>query len=152
MPYQLTEEVTVRGLHEGEADGQVSIVPFESNAGYLWTHAATVACLEHLATADVEGKTVLDFGCGHAAILGLASARVFGAGRVTFVENDPRVRETSARSLEINGLPPKVLKHMPRGHWDYALANVGDVALVDRVKAKSAHGVGTRRDGSLITW
>lgn len=52
------------------------------------THATTALCLEWLETADLTGKTVMDYGCG-SGILAIAAARL-GASCVWAMDNDPQ--------------------------------------------------------------
>jgi ribosomal protein L11 methyltransferase len=63
-------------------------------------HASTALCLEWLDSADLTGKTVIDYGCG-SGILAIAAARL-GAGRVWAVDTDPQAltatRENAARN------------------------------------------------------
>ncbi len=51
-------------------------------------HETTHLCLEHLATHDINHKTVLDFGCG-SGILAIAAAKL-GASAVFAIDNDPQ--------------------------------------------------------------
>lgn len=52
------------------------------------THETTSLCLKWLDSADVNGKTVVDYGCG-SGILAIAAA-LLGAGKVICVDNDPQ--------------------------------------------------------------
>jgi ribosomal protein L11 methylase PrmA len=158
VPYKLTDRVTVRGVHEPASAGDIAIAPFASNSGYLWTNPTTIACLEALAVADVARRRVLDFGCGPAAILGLAALLVHRADSCVFVENLPSIHEAARRTIVANGLAPgrtallARLAEVPGAPFAFALANVGDEALVEHVRKLAEHGVGTRRDGELIRW
>ncbi|HYQ91585.1 MAG TPA: 50S ribosomal protein L11 methyltransferase [Candidatus Competibacteraceae bacterium] len=52
------------------------------------THPTTALCLEWLDGADLDGKTVIDYGCG-SGILAIAAAKL-GASRVWAVDIDPQ--------------------------------------------------------------
>lgn len=97
------------------------------------THATTALCLEWLDSAELAGKTVVDYGCG-SGILAIAAARL-GARRVWAVDNDPQAltaarenagRNQSDKQLEI-GVPETVLGIEP---VEVLLANILAVPLI----------------------
>ncbi|MGA9854588.1 MAG: 50S ribosomal protein L11 methyltransferase [Gammaproteobacteria bacterium] len=90
------------------------------------THATTALCLEWLESRDVNGKTVIDYGCG-SGILAIAAARL-GAKHVWAVDTDPQAltaaHENAGRNQVLNILeisPPEGLKSM---QTDVLLANI----------------------------
>jgi len=94
------------------------------------THATTALCLEWLDGADLEGKEVVDYGCG-SGILAIAAARL-GAKIVWAVDNDPQAlvatRDNAARNgvtdkLQIS-LPSRFLERRPSPKADLLLANI----------------------------
>ena len=70
------------------------------------THATTALCLQWLdalaAGGELQGRTVLDFGCG-SGILALAALRL-GASRAVGVDNDPQALIATADNVQRNGL------------------------------------------------
>lgn len=52
------------------------------------THPTTALCLEWLANADLQGRDVIDFGCG-SGVLAIA-ALLLGARKVTAIDHDPQ--------------------------------------------------------------
>src|SRR6195256_2661284 len=52
------------------------------------THPTTALCLQILDSMDLEGRTVIDYGCG-SGILGIAALQL-GASHVTAVDLDPQ--------------------------------------------------------------
>ncbi len=70
------------------------------------THATTALCLQWLdalaARGELQGRTVLDFGCG-SGILALAALRL-GASRAVGVDNDPQALIATADNVQRNGL------------------------------------------------
>ena len=65
------------------------------------THPTTALCLEWLDGAALDGKTVIDFGCG-SGILAVAALKL-GAARVLAVDHDLAMALTAAqRSGEID--------------------------------------------------
>lgn len=66
------------------------------------THATTALCLQWLDGADLNGKTVIDYGCG-SGILAIA-ALLLGAEKVYAVDIDPQAIEATKQNLERNGI------------------------------------------------
>ena len=66
------------------------------------THPTTALCLQWLDSLDLEGKTIIDFGCG-SGILAIAAAKL-GAGEVTGVDIDEKAVETAADNAANNGV------------------------------------------------
>lgn len=90
------------------------------------SHPTTCLCLEWLARANVQGTTVIDYGCG-AGVLGLA-ALALGADRVYAVDIDDQAlaatRDNAARNSLSAGLeigPPESLAGVGA---DILLANI----------------------------
>ena len=96
------------------------------------THPTTALCLEWLDGADLEGKDVVDYGCG-SGVLAIAAARL-GAARVWGVDNDPQAltaaRENASRTLADACVligPPEIL---PAAPVDAVLANILAAPLI----------------------
>lgn len=64
------------------------------------THPTTALCLKWLDQAQVDGKTIIDFGCG-SGILSIA-ALLLGANSVTAVDHDPQALQATADNAEKN--------------------------------------------------
>lgn len=91
------------------------------------THPTTSLCLQWLDGADLNGKTVIDYGCG-SGILAIA-ALLLGAEKVYAVDIDPQAIEATKQNLERNnihsdklvlGLPDEV--ELPQA--DILVANI----------------------------
>ncbi len=65
-------------------------------------HPTTALCLEWLASRELAGLDVIDYGCG-SGILAIAAA-LRGAARVTAVDIDPQALAACAANLERNGI------------------------------------------------
>ena len=87
------------------------------------THPTTRMCLHWLATQDIRGLRVLDYGCG-SGILAIGAAK-FGAADVVAVDIDPaavestRINATNNHVALQTGLPDVV-----QGPFDVVVANI----------------------------
>jgi len=74
------------------------------------THPTTALCLEWLdglaAEGELQGRTVLDFGCG-SGILALAALKL-GAARAVGIDNDPQAIDATRDNAERNGLADRM--------------------------------------------
>ncbi len=99
------------------------------------SHATTALCLNWLATAELAGKAVLDYGCG-SGILAVAALKL-GAARVIAVDTDPRAlgatrdnaRRNQVDDARLQILDPKQLPENTRA--DVTLANILAGTLVE---------------------
>ena len=91
------------------------------------THPTTALCLQWLDGQQVQGKQVIDYGCG-SGILGLA-ALLLGAEHVIGVDTDPQALEASRDNAQRNGVDPARLDlylpdNEPDTRADIMLANI----------------------------
>lgn len=75
------------------------------------THATTRLCLQWLESIELNGKTVIDFGCG-SGILALAAARL-GADKVYAIDIDPQAIDATQANAEKNNLSEKIIATLP---------------------------------------
>ncbi len=75
------------------------------------THATTRLCLQWLESIDLNGKTVIDFGCG-SGILALACVRL-GAEKVYAIDIDPQAIIATNANAEKNNLADKIIATLP---------------------------------------
>ena len=66
------------------------------------THPTTALCLEWLDSQDLQGKTIVDFGCG-SGVLGIAAA-LLGAEKVSAVDIDPCSIDATLENAEKNSV------------------------------------------------
>lgn len=66
------------------------------------SHNTTALCLQWLEQAELQGKTVIDYGCG-SGILAIGAA-LLGAERVIAVDNDPQAVLATLDNSQRNGL------------------------------------------------
>lgn len=98
------------------------------------THPTTALCMSWLDAQDLQGKTVLDYGCG-SGILGVAAAKL-GASRVTAIDIDPQALLATHSNAERNGVSDKIRTGLPRElhndeRFDVVLANILAGPLVE---------------------
>jgi len=90
------------------------------------THNTTALCLRWLANADLNGKTVLDFGCG-SGVLAVA-ALLLGADRAIGTDIDPQAITASNDNALTNGVAERLELYlpedMPATQAEVVLANI----------------------------
>lgn len=90
------------------------------------THATTALCLQWLATHAIQGKRVIDYGCG-SGILALAAAKL-GADSVAGVDIDPQALLATVSNARKNGLSHRITTALPADfrapQTDILMANI----------------------------
>ena len=111
------------------------------------THPTTALCLQWLdelaARGELQGREVLDFGCG-SGILALAALKL-GAARAVGVDNDPQALIATADNGERNGVGIDVFmpQDEPPAIYPVVVANILAVALdalAETLAARTAPG------------
>jgi ribosomal protein L11 methyltransferase len=101
------DALVIRPAWEPETDPRLPTLVLEPGLAFgTGKHATTALCLEWLARNNLEGKTLIDYGCG-SGILGLAAARL-GAALVYAVDSDPQALQAARHNAEINRLQARV--------------------------------------------
>ena len=120
----------------GQPAGDAGAVRVELDPGLAFgtgTHPTTALCLEWLDGRDLNGRTLVDYGCG-SGILAIAAVKL-GASSVHAVDIDPQAliatRENAARNgvesaLTISGEPA-----LPEASADVLVANILAGPLVE---------------------
>jgi ribosomal protein L11 methyltransferase len=98
------------------------------------THPTTALCMAWLDAQDIQGKTVLDYGCG-SGILGVAAAKL-GARSVTAIDIDPQALLATRSNAERNEVSDIITTGLPRDlrddeRFDIVLANILAGPLVE---------------------
>ncbi len=95
------------------------------------THPTTALCLRWLDSLELQGRAVLDFGCG-SGILALAALKL-GAARAVGVDNDPQALAATADNAGRNGVGERLAVHAPEDEpadtYPVVVANILAVAL-----------------------
>jgi len=97
------------------------------------THPTTALCLEWLASHDLTGKTVIDYGCG-SGILAVA-AILLGAKIAQAVDIDPQALTATQGNALKNNVQDKINCNLPEQfdpfQADIVLANILALPLID---------------------
>jgi ribosomal protein L11 methyltransferase len=97
------------------------------------THPTTALCLEWLASNDLTGKTVIDYGCG-SGILAVA-AILLGAKEAHAVDIDPQALTATRDNALKNAVSDKIHCYLPENfkpfEADVVLANILAKPLID---------------------
>jgi len=113
------------------------------------THPTTALCLNWLDQAELEGKSVIDFGCG-SGILSVA-ALLLGAGKVTAIDYDPQALQATADNAEKNQAGENLTIQDSRQPLttvaDITLANILAATLVELEPLFATY---TRSGGDII--
>jgi ribosomal protein L11 methyltransferase len=123
------------------------------------THPTTSLCLQWLdALAEaghLDGRTVLDFGCG-SGILALAALKL-GAARAVGVDNDPQALLATHDNAERNGVEERLSVFLPQdepeSQYPIVVANIlasALDALADTLAARVAPGGRIALSGILV--
>ncbi len=90
------------------------------------THPTTALCLTWLDGLDLQGKTVIDYGCG-SGILAIAALKL-GARSALAVDHDPQALEASQENALKNGVADRLHtclpEDMPSAPADILVANI----------------------------
>lgn len=105
------------------------------------THPTTSLCLQWLDQAELNNKTVLDFGCG-SGVLAIA-ALMMGAKHCDGTDIDPQALQASEdnarENLVLEKLTVSLPEDMPDKMYDIVLANILAAPLVELAPKLSSH-------------
>lgn len=97
------------------------------------THPTTALCLRWLDALQLEGKTVVDFGCG-SGILALAALKL-GAKEVIGIDIDPQALQASMENARRNGVEDRLTVYLPDDQptleADIVMANILSGPLIE---------------------
>ncbi|AIR69682.1 50S ribosomal protein L11 methyltransferase [Dickeya fangzhongdai] len=76
------------------------------------THPTTSLCLQWLDGLDLDGKTIIDFGCG-SGILAIAALKL-GAAHAIGIDIDPQAIQASRDNAQRNGVSERLELYLPK--------------------------------------
>src|SRR5580693_8532888 len=92
---------------EAPSDPQAVVVRLDPGLAFgTGTHPTTALCLQILDSLPLEGRTLIDYGCG-SGILGIAALKL-GAAHVTAVDLDPQALIATRDNAERNGVASNI--------------------------------------------
>ena len=104
------------------------------------THATTALCLEWLQQQQLDGKTVLDYGCG-SGVLGIAALKL-GAKQVLATDIDPQALTATQWNAESNAVQQNIdilpSDELPNAQFDIVIANILSNTLIELAPRLSA--------------
>jgi len=93
-------------LNEIDDPGAIVVALDPGLAFGTGTHPSTALCLEWLAGARLDGKSVLDYGCG-SGLLAIAALKL-GAVRALGVDIDPQALQATRENARANGVESRL--------------------------------------------
>ncbi|MDA3922023.1 MAG: 50S ribosomal protein L11 methyltransferase [Salinisphaera sp.] len=130
--------------HEAPIDTEDQAVVVRLDPGLAFgtgTHPSTALCLRWLASQDLRGLHVLDYGCG-SGILSIAAA-CLGADSVVAVDIDEQAtratRENAARNAVSDRIQTPDMGAIDSGRFDVVLANILAKPLIELAPTLCAH-------------
>ena len=134
---------------EPVADDSVIIYLDPGLAFGTGTHATTALCLEWLDGTPLQGKTVLDYGCG-SGVLAIAALKL-GCGSAVAMDIDPQAVIATQQNAGDNGVGEKLLvlgaASEIEGEFDVVVANILAGPLVQFAESITL----TLRRGGMLT-
>jgi ribosomal protein L11 methyltransferase len=96
------------------------------------THPTTALCLEWLDAQPLEGKRIIDYGCG-SGILAIAALKL-GAASAVALDHDPQALDATRDNAEKNGVSDRLTtclpEELPNGQFDLLVANILAAPLI----------------------
>lgn len=138
QPMQVGDKVWVRAtFHEPAKDFPYEIVIDPKMAFGTGHHETTTMMMAHLLDADLEGKKVLDMGCGTGILAILASK--LGAGELVAIDYDKICFDSTIENSKlnkVNNIEPLCgsKEAIPATQFDTILANINRNILLDQMK------------------
>src|SRR5690606_37646352 len=137
QPIHINDEVCVRAtFHEPNPDYPLEILIDPKMAFGTGHHQTTSLMMEYILEEDLDGKSVLDVGCG-TGILGILASKLL-ARRVVSIDNDPVCVESSKENMQLNNITNMdVLEGsfdaIPNDKFEIVLTNINRNILLEHL-------------------
>ncbi len=132
-PMRFGEHLWVRPAGQAIDDPDAEVIELDPGLAFgTGTHATTALCLSWLADHPVQGRKVLDFGCG-SGILAIAALKR-GAHEAVGIDHDPQAILASRDNAAKNGVSDRLRLYGPGDSFDeqadLILANILSGTLI----------------------
>lgn len=135
---------------EAPADPDAVIVKLDPGLAFgTGTHPTTAQCLEWIDGQEMNGRIVIDYGCG-SGVLGIAAA-LKGARQVVSIDIDPQALEATAENARRNGVAARILCQEPgEAHGDAADVLFANILAGTLVELAPRLGACLRPGGRIV--
>lgn len=133
------------GQEQREAD-TVCLILDPGLAFGTGTHPTTALCLEWLASHDLKGKTVIDYGCG-SGILAIA-ALLLGAKQAYAVDIDPQAITATEDNAHKNNVKDRIICSLPN---QFSAENIKADVVLANILAKPLIEMASQITGLLVS-
>ncbi|HUH18630.1 50S ribosomal protein L11 methyltransferase [Albibacterium sp.] len=137
QPIFIKDQVYVRAtFHDVRPDYPIEILIDPKMAFGTGHHQTTSLMMEYILEESLEGKSILDIGCG-TGILGILASKLL-AKNIVSIDNDSICVESSKENKQLNNISNmKVLEGsvsaIPNQHFDVILANINRNILLEHL-------------------
>jgi ribosomal protein L11 methyltransferase len=138
-PIEIKDQVYVRAtFHQPKPAFKYEIVIDPKMSFGTGHHQTTAMIMEYLLETDIQGKYVLDMGCGTAILAILASK--LGAKSLVAIDYDPICYESTLENASLNNVENlKALcgskEVIPNEQYEIILANINRNILLDQIES-----------------
>lgn len=150
-PLIINDQCYVRAtFHEAQPSYAYEIVIDPKMAFGTGHHQTTTMMMEYILETDVQGKEILDMGCGTAILAILAAKK--GASKLVAIDNDEVCYESAVENAALNGIVDLETlwggkEAIPDAAFDIILANINRNILLDQIPA---YAKVLKTDGSIF--
>ena len=151
QPIFIKDKVCVRAtFHARFPEYPIEILIDPKMAFGTGHHQTTSLVMEYLLDESINGKKVLDMGCG-TGILGILASKL-SAGTIMCIDNDPVCVSSARENQELNGVDDMAVLEgsvevIPADKYEMILANINRNILLDHLTHYAQHIV---HGGELI--
>ena len=137
QPIFIKDQVYVRAtFHDVRPDYPIEILIDPKMAFGTGHHQTTSLMMEYILEESLEGKSILDIGCG-TGILGILASKLL-AKNIVSIDNDSICVESSKENKQLNNISNmEVLEGsvsaIPNQHFDVILANINRNILLEHL-------------------
>lgn len=149
-PMRFGERLWICPTGSQVSDADAVVVDLDPGLAFgTGTHATTALCLGWLDGLDVDGKTLLDYGCG-SGVLAIAALKL-GCAAATAMDIDPQAVLATRQNAAANGVADKLAvfagPEAVQGEFDLVIANILAGPLVQFAESITL----TLRRGGMLT-